>query len=377
MFEKLGRFEIKGLLGRGAMGEVYLGLDPALGRAVAVKTIHAAAAQGEDAKRRFAWEAKAAGVLNHPNIVTIYEFGEDQGVLFIAMERVRGQDLEELFRQRSLTPGEALEVLAQVCDGLEFAHRNHVIHRDIKPSNVRVLRDGRRTQAKVMDFGVARLKDSELTATGTVVGTVGALAGGGFLFSKRMTAQQPVRAAVQEPPKESPAKPTPGPHNPEDTSGVKPLAATLSVPRPLVQPQAKPQSQTKLPPPVLTENAEPKPVQSDVEPPGPSGLPSQEQKNRANLSLSEAIRWADSDPKRAIEGLRRAVAADPQNTNAYAWLAVLLYEQGRYQEIPVVIALARQQGIPRARLMSNMRFKMVMQNDRLNHRIPGGIGGDE
>src|SRR5512145_611084 len=176
MFEKLGRFEIKGLLGRGAMGEVYLGIDPALGREVAIKTILATAAQGDDAKQRFSREAKAAGVLNHPNIVTIYEFGEDQGVLFIAMERVRGQDLEEMLCQRSITPGEALEVLAQICDGLSFAHRSNIIHRDIKPSNVRVLRDGRRIQAKVMDFGVARLKDSEMTATGTVVGTVSYMA---------------------------------------------------------------------------------------------------------------------------------------------------------------------------------------------------------
>ncbi len=95
------------------------------------------------------------------------------------------------------------------------------------------------------------------------------------------------------------------------------------------------------------------------------------------MTLSEAIRLADSDPNRAIEGLRRVVAADPANTNAYAWLAVVLYEQGRFQEIPPVIAKARQHGIPRARLMSNMRFKMIMQNDKLNHRIPGGTGGDE
>ena len=574
MFEKLGRFEIKGLLGRGAMGEVYLGIDPALGREVAVKTILASTAQGDDAKQRFAREAKAAGVLNHPNIVTIYEFGEDQGVLFIAMERVRGQDLEEMLRQRSITPREALEVLAQVCDGLEFAHRNHVIHRDIKPSNVRVLRDGRRTQAKVMDFGVARLKDSELTATGTVVGTVsymapeyirtgkpdgrsdlfavgvmlyecissrrpfegdttptilykivneapdpvdlsqlreispairsvldkaltkdpdqryqtadefahalraakdptwpgqvkddtirieartqtqvlpppvvqlraaatvaaiitgpapkparsnvalivvlvgmiglGVLAGGGFLFYKLLSARKPALAAVNEPPQEFPTEPNPAPRNPEGTPTVKLLMATEPVPQPQVQPQAQPQvkpppqlkpqampqpqlkpqaapppqpqpqatlqPQLKLPPPIITYNPEPKPVQSVAEPPGPSGLPAQEQKNLANVSLSEAIRLADSDPNRAIEGLRRAVAADPLNPNAYAWLAVILYERGRYQEIPAVIAQAKQHGIPRARLLSNMRFKMVMQNERLNHRIPGGTGGDE
>ncbi|HWQ10352.1 MAG TPA: serine/threonine-protein kinase [Holophaga sp.] len=176
MFEKLGRFEIKSILGRGAMGEVYLGLDPVLGRDVAIKTILAASAAGEEAKQRFAREARAAGILNHPNIVTIYEFGEDQGVLYIAMECVKGQDLAELLVQRSLSPGEILDVLAQVCDGLGFAHRNRIIHRDVKPSNVRVLRDGRRVQAKIMDFGVARLRDSEMTATGTVMGTVSYMA---------------------------------------------------------------------------------------------------------------------------------------------------------------------------------------------------------
>jgi serine/threonine-protein kinase len=176
MFEKLGRFQIKRLLGQGAMGEVYLGLDPAIGREVAIKTIIPTAAQGDEAKARFEREARAAGVLNHPNLVTIYEFGEDQGVLFIAMEFVRGHDLEELFREQSLSRSEALEVLAQVCDGLNFAHRNAIVHRDIKPSNVRVTRDGKRLHAKVMDFGVARVSNSDMTATGMVMGTVSYMA---------------------------------------------------------------------------------------------------------------------------------------------------------------------------------------------------------
>lgn len=176
MFEKLGKFEINRLLGHGAMGEVYLGVDPSIGREVAIKTILAATAGGDEAKARFAREAKAAGVLNHPNLVTIYEFGEDQGVLYIAMEFVKGHDLEELLRDQSLTRSELLEVLAQVCDGLDFAHHNHIVHRDIKPSNVRVIRDGRRLAAKVMDFGVARVGNSDMTATGMVMGTVSYMA---------------------------------------------------------------------------------------------------------------------------------------------------------------------------------------------------------
>ena len=176
MFEKLGKFEIKRVLGQGAMGEVYLGTDPSIGRDVAIKTILPSAATGKEAKERFAREAKAAGVLNHPNLVTIYEFGEDQGVLFIAMEYVRGHDLEELMREQALTRSESLEILAQLCDGLAFAHQNHIVHRDIKPSNVRVFRDGKRLQAKVMDFGVARVGNSDMTATGMVMGTVSYMA---------------------------------------------------------------------------------------------------------------------------------------------------------------------------------------------------------
>ncbi len=176
MFEKLGKFQISRTLGQGAMGEVYLGVDPSIGREVAIKTILPSAAAGSDAKERFAREAMAAGVLNHPNLVTIYEFGEDQGVMFIAMEFVKGHDLEDLMRDQALTRSESLEVLAQVCDGLAFAHRNHIVHRDIKPSNVRVLRDGKRIHAKVMDFGVARVGNSEMTATGMVMGTVSYMA---------------------------------------------------------------------------------------------------------------------------------------------------------------------------------------------------------
>ncbi len=176
MFEKLGKFEIKRVLGQGAMGEVYLGTDPSIGRDVAIKTILPSAASGSESKERFAREAKAAGVLNHPNLVTIYEFGEDQGVLFIAMEYVRGHDLEELMREQALTRTESLEILAQLCDGLAFAHQNHIVHRDIKPSNVRVSRDGKRLQAKVMDFGVARVGNSDMTATGMVMGTVSYMA---------------------------------------------------------------------------------------------------------------------------------------------------------------------------------------------------------
>jgi len=518
MYEKLGRFEIKGILGRGAMGEVFLGIDPGIGREVAIKTILPSANQPEEARSRFQREAKAAGVLNHPNIVTIYEFGEDQGVLYIAMERVKGQDLEELIRTQGLTHGEILEVLAQVNDGLEFAHRNGVIHRDIKPSNVMVLRDGRRLHVKVMDFGVARMGSSDMTATGTVVGTVsymapeyirtgkpdarsdlfavgvmlyecisgrkpfggetaptilyrivneppdpidlsqvdgispairsvldqslaknpserfpsaedfaralraakdptwqgpildatvrvssakapaaptqaapippkptktrqfhpgllaalggaaGILVMGGAFAAYRMKALQKLPPAAQATPKVSPAapsEPTPAP--------VVPTLQRVEAPTPTLAPRPQETPGNRLP-------STPEPFTKVPTPtPNLASMAAPQRQSTSNISLSEAINLADSDPKRALEGFRAAIAANPSNVNAYAWMVAILYEQGRYNEIPVVFAKARENGIGRARMMANIRFRMAMQNDRLNRRIPGSAGnsGDE
>jgi len=158
------------------MGEVYVGRDPIIGREVAIKVIHTSAGMGPDARERFATEARAAGVLNHPNIVTVHEMGEEQGVLYLAMELVKGEDLGTLIRAETLTPRDALEVLAQVCDGLAVAHRHQILHRDIKPSNIRVVWDGLSLQAKVLDFGVAKVINSDTTDQGTVFGTVNYMA---------------------------------------------------------------------------------------------------------------------------------------------------------------------------------------------------------
>jgi serine/threonine-protein kinase len=173
---RLGKFEILRLLAQGSMGEVYVGRDPIIGREVAIKVIHAVAGMGAQARERFAMEARAAGVLNHPNIVTIHEFGDEQGVLYLAMELVQGEDLGTLIREGTLAPREILEVLAQVCDGLAAAHRHHILHRDIKPSNIRVAREGRSLHAKVLDFGVAKVVNSNLTDEGKVFGTVNYMA---------------------------------------------------------------------------------------------------------------------------------------------------------------------------------------------------------
>lgn len=176
MPKTLGKYEIIRTLGQGAMGEVYLAHHPAIGREVAIKTILQSAAKGEDAEDRFRREATAAGKLNHPNLVTIFDFDKDEDVLYLVMEFVKGDDLADLIEKKSLNQSQFLEILAQVCDGLSYAHRAGIIHRDIKPANVRVIQDGKRILAKVMDFGIARIEDSNMTATGIVMGTVSYMA---------------------------------------------------------------------------------------------------------------------------------------------------------------------------------------------------------
>jgi len=176
MAKTIGKYEIIRSLGAGAMGEVLLARQTGIGREVAIKTILPNVAKGEDAESRFRREAEAAGKLSHPNIVTVFDFDKDGDLLYLVMEFVKGDDLEDLIKSKALTQSQFLEVLAQVCDGLSHAHRNGIIHRDIKPANVRVIRDGKNLLAKVMDFGIARMEDSNMTATGIVMGTVSYMA---------------------------------------------------------------------------------------------------------------------------------------------------------------------------------------------------------
>ncbi len=175
----IGKFEIVRLLGQGAMGEVYLGRDPGIGREVAIKTIRPALIgldAGGDVRDRFAREAKAAGLLHHPNVVTVFEFGTDGDLLYLVMEFVPGDDLSTLMARDELNPSELLEILAQVCEGLAQAHKHGIIHRDIKPTNVMVQREDGDLRAKVMDFGVAKLSGGDMTQTGQVVGTLAYMA---------------------------------------------------------------------------------------------------------------------------------------------------------------------------------------------------------
>ena len=168
--EQLGKYKITSRIGRGAMGEVWKGYDPVLGRDVAVKTISASLGSDSDLRLRFQREAQAAARLNHPNIITIFEFGEEQDVIFMAMELLEGADLRNLIGQEDLLPtlDDKLDIMEQICDGLAFAHSREVIHRDLKPGNIHVQPNG---QVKILDFGLARLGTSEMTRTGTVMGT--------------------------------------------------------------------------------------------------------------------------------------------------------------------------------------------------------------
>jgi eukaryotic-like serine/threonine-protein kinase len=162
----IGRFRIVGLLGKGAMGVVYRARDDTLDRDVAVKVMRSDVAD-PDSLARFRREARAAARLQHPNIVTVYELGESEGDLFLAMELLTGQDLHQAMRDGRSTPAAAASIVLQLLDGLGHAHERGIVHRDVKPSNVFLL-EGRRV--KVLDFGVARLGGS-FTATGHVLGT--------------------------------------------------------------------------------------------------------------------------------------------------------------------------------------------------------------
>ena len=169
---RIGKYEIQSELGRGGFGRVYRAYDATVGRLVAVKVLTAEA--GKDLLTRFKNEAAAAGNLHHENIVTIYEFGEDKGLPFIAMEFLEGEDLQQVIAsRRPLTLLQKLSIMSQVAEGLYCAHRHGVVHRDVKPANIRLLPDG---AVKIMDFGIARLLRDDvatrLTRQGHVIGTL-------------------------------------------------------------------------------------------------------------------------------------------------------------------------------------------------------------
>ena len=167
--EKLGKYAIVGKLGKGAMGEVYKGHDPVLNRHVAIKVIAESLDADSELVERFRREARMAGQLNHPNIITIYDFVEEEGNLYIVMELLDGQDLKDVIKSGSpLTVDQILDIMVQIADGLGFAHDAGLVHRDLKPANIHNTKKG---QIKILDFGLVREESSDMTKTGHIMGT--------------------------------------------------------------------------------------------------------------------------------------------------------------------------------------------------------------
>ena len=171
--ETLGKYEIKRPLGRGAMGTVYEGWDPIIARRVAIKTVrlpdHSDDAETQEALTRFRREAQAAGRLTHPNIVGVFDYGETNDLAYIVMEFVDGPPLKNVLdKQERFALPDVIRVMDDLLTGLQFSHDRGVVHRDIKPANVMLTSAG---QAKIADFGIARIESSSMTQAGTLLGT--------------------------------------------------------------------------------------------------------------------------------------------------------------------------------------------------------------
>ena len=168
-YRRLGKYELHTLIGEGAMGIVWKAYDTVLRRYVALKLLSSHFRKTKEMQERFLREARAAGAIQHPNIVTVYDLGDVDGQLFIAMELVEGRDLSDIITLREpMALERKLDLVIELLDGLHFAHQRGVIHRDVKPSNVRVVPDGR---VKIMDFGIARLQSADASGSGAIVGT--------------------------------------------------------------------------------------------------------------------------------------------------------------------------------------------------------------
>ncbi len=172
--KKIGKYKILGILGKGGMGIVYKALDPDIEREVAIKTIRfdtlTDGTEKDDLMARFMREARAAGKLAHPNIVTIYDVGREKDLTYIVMQYVEGQNLQGLvYSGKKFSCQEIIELMRPICDSLDYAHENGIVHRDIKPANIMIDKSGKPFLA---DFGVARIETSTMTQVGTTVGTL-------------------------------------------------------------------------------------------------------------------------------------------------------------------------------------------------------------
>ena len=170
VIQKIGKYDVTDKLGEGGMGVVYKGVDPGIGRPVAIKMMTGGFADNPDLLKRFQREAQSAGTLQHPNIVIIYELGTHEGNPYMAMEYISGESLETIVSSRKrMSLVDKFAIMIQVLSGLNYAHEHGIVHRDIKPGNIMVLKDG---AVKIVDFGIARISDNSMTKTGQIVGTI-------------------------------------------------------------------------------------------------------------------------------------------------------------------------------------------------------------
>lgn len=168
--KKIGKYDVIDVIGRGGMGVVYRAKDPFLDRLVAIKIMTISSAEYPDLLDRFFREAKATASFQHPNIVTVYELGEHEGSPYLAMQYLEGASLETIIRSRqNLSLVQKIDIIVQTCHGLAYAHQLKVVHRDIKPGNIMVLKDG---SVKIVDFGIARIGDTNFTRTGQFMGSL-------------------------------------------------------------------------------------------------------------------------------------------------------------------------------------------------------------
>src|ERR1700730_14071354 len=168
--KKQGKYDVLDVVGRGGMGIVYKAIDPGIGRLVAIKMMTAGFADDPDLLKRFYREAQSAGKLQHPNIVTIYDLGDQDGNPYMVMQFLEGESLDSIIAsRRPVSLEQKLNTVIQVCNGLSYAHQHNVIHRDIKPANVMVLKD---LTVKIVDFGIARIGNENVTRPGQLMGSV-------------------------------------------------------------------------------------------------------------------------------------------------------------------------------------------------------------
>src|SRR5208283_3644044 len=167
---KIGKYDVVDVLGEGGMGAVYKAIDPGMRRTVAIKVMKGDFAQDPELRKRFDTEARAVGNLTHPNIVVVYDFGEENGSPYLVMQFLDGTPLDKIIAQRQNLPIiQKLEIIIGVLRALDYAHEHNVVHRDVKPANVQLLKDG---GVKLLDFGIAREGNLGQTKTGQVMGTM-------------------------------------------------------------------------------------------------------------------------------------------------------------------------------------------------------------